>query len=154
MLYPGGTAEILARRERLDVDRQLDAVAVRRGREGVRHGLDYRLELERLALDLHGAGLELRYVEDVADDLQQLTGRLARHVGVEALIGIEAAVEEDLDHADDAVERRADLVAHVGEELGLGAARRLGAGLGLPQLLLRPDPLRDLRGAPPIAEEP
>ena len=37
-----------------------------------------------------------------------------------------AGVERELGHADDAVQRRADLVAHVGEELALGLVRLLG----------------------------
>ena len=35
-------------------------------------------------------------------------------------------VQRQLGHADDAVQRRADLVAHVGEELALRAVRLLG----------------------------
>ena len=38
-------------------------------------------------------------------------------------------VEQQLEHADDAVHRRADLVAHVGEERALGAARFFRPGL-------------------------
>ena len=37
--------------------------------------------------------------------------------------GVELGVEQQLEHADHAVERRADLVAHVGQELGLRARR-------------------------------
>jgi hypothetical protein len=44
-----------------------------------------------------------------------------------ALLRIEVGIEQDLRHAEDPVHRRADLVAHGGEELGLGAARRLGS---------------------------
>ena len=47
--------------------------------------------------------------------------------------------------ADDGVERRAQLVAHVGEEGALGAAGGLGRVAGLDQLLLGPLPLGDLR---------
>jgi hypothetical protein len=41
-----------------------------------------------------------------------------------ALLGRQLGVEHQLRHADDAVHRRADLVAHVREELALGAAGR------------------------------
>ena len=51
---------------------------------------------------------------DSADDLTV--------VEVVALLGVSSRVERQLGHADDAVHRRADLVAHVGEELALGAA--------------------------------
>ena len=43
-----------------------------------------------------------------------------------ALLGGELGVERQLGHADDAVHRRADLVAHVGEKLALGVVRRFG----------------------------
>ena len=39
---------------------------------------------------------------------------------------IERRAGEQVEHADDAVERRADLVAHVGQELALGLAGGLG----------------------------
>ncbi len=59
-----------------------------------------------------------------------------------------------LDHlavADDGRERRAQLVAHVGEELALGAVRGLGGVLGGAQLLLRLLALGDVRmGADPF----
>ena len=49
---------------------------------------------------------------------------------VVALLGVELGVEQQLGHADDAVHRRADLVAHVGEELALDAIGLLGFQLG------------------------
>ena len=51
------------------------------------------------------------------------------------LLAGELGVERQLGHPDDPVHRRPDLVAHVGEELALGAARRFGRLLGLAQLL-------------------
>ena len=44
-------------------------------------------------------------------------------------------VHQQVEHRHDAVERRADLVAHGGEELALGHHRRFGRLLGLTQLL-------------------
>ena len=49
----------------------------------------------------------------------------------------EPGVEHQFDHAEHAVHRRADLVAHVGEELGLGAVGRFRCHLGPQQFLLR-----------------
>ena len=40
--------------------------------------------------------------------------------------GVSRVCEREIGHADDGVHRRADLVAHVGEELALGGRRRLG----------------------------
>ena len=55
-----------------------------------------------------------------------------------ALLGGQVGVQGQLGHAEDAVHRRADLVAHVGQELALGPVGGLGRLLGLLQLLLGP----------------
>ena len=49
-------------------------------------------------------------------------------------VGRQRRVEGELDHAQHAVHRRADLVAHVGQEIALGAAAFFGPILGLGQL--------------------
>ncbi len=49
---------------------------------------------------------------------------------VVALLGIERGLEREVREADDGVHRRADLVAHVGEELALGLGGVLGLLLG------------------------
>ena len=46
---------------------------------------------------------------------------------------VEAGILEQVAHADDGVERRAQLVAHDGEEAALGLVGLLGLGLGLGQ---------------------
>ncbi len=48
-----------------------------------------------------------------------------------ALLGRQFGVEQQFRHADDAVHRRADFVAHIGEELAFGAVGRLGRVAGL-----------------------
>ena len=59
--------------------------------------------------------------------------------------GLQRAVAlQQLGVADDAVERRPQLVAHVGEELALGPRRGFGRLLRLPQLVLVPQPLGDV----------
>ena len=59
-----------------------------------------------------------------------------------ALLGGQVGVERQLGHADDAVHRRADFVAHVGQELALGAVGRLGAILRFNQLAVDPAQFR------------
>jgi hypothetical protein len=86
---------------------------------------------EGLRLELHAPGLDLREVEDVVDDRQQ---RLARFVDQRrqlALVGVEPGVEQQPAHADDAVHRRADLVAHRRQERALGLVGGLGCSAGL-----------------------
>ena len=91
-----------------------------------------RAQREGRRRDLEPAGLDLREVEDVADDLQQ---RLARSSAAVATIcrccARELGLREHLEHAGDADHRRADLVAHRGQERRLGAAGVLG---GVPRL--------------------
>ena len=79
------------------------------------------------------AGLDARHVEDVVDDREEI---LAARADVAAILLVllraeraEDAALHHLGEADDGVERRAQLVAHVGEELGLGAVGALGLRL-------------------------
>ena len=98
-------------------------------------------EAERLVDEVDLAGLDLREVEDVVDDRQQRVARRADRVGVVALLGVELRLGEQAAHADDRVHRRADLVAHRGQERALGlvrcrprprvASRRLGEQPGV-----------------------
>jgi hypothetical protein len=82
---------------------------------------------ERDLLEVELAGLDLGEVEDVVDQVQQRVGRLLRRAADSALLRASAErLQQQLGHADDAVHRRADLVAHVGEELALRARRALG----------------------------
>ena len=79
-------------------------------------------------------GLDLRQVEDVVDDAQQVPG--CGIDGVEAL-GLrrrDAASPLQVGHAEDSVDRRPDLVAHVGQEGTLGNVGGLGSEFGLGQL--------------------
>ena len=62
--------------------------------------------------------------------------------------GVERRVEQQRRHAQHAVHRRADLVAHAGEELALGAGRGLGGVARLPHVAL----MADARGG--VREEP
>ena len=77
-------------------------------------------ELRRVEVKL--ARFDLREVEDVVDELQQRVRRALHHAEILALLRRQLGVERELGHADDAVHRRADLVAHVRQELALRAA--------------------------------
>ncbi len=60
-----------------------------------------------------------------------------------SLFGREFRIQHEIGHADDAVHRRADLVAHVRQELALGPVGRLGgAAPGRPQVGLCPVAIR------------
>ena len=87
----------------------------------------------------HLAGFDLGQIEDVVDQREQVLAA-AEDVADEAalLLGhlADQAVLEHLGEADDRVERRAQLVRHVGEELGLHPARVLELDVLLLQRLL------------------
>ena len=78
-------------------------------------------ERERPRLQIELAGLDLGEIENLLDQRQQRFARGLRRLGVGDLFGRERRVEQQIGHAEDAVERRADFVADHGEEARLGA---------------------------------
>ena len=78
-------------------------------------------EEDVLGLDRDGAGFDLRQVEDVADQVEEVDAGAVDGAGELDLLRREVAVGvvgELLAEDQDAVQRRAQLVRHVGEELG------------------------------------
>jgi hypothetical protein len=69
--------------------------------------------------------LDLGEIEDVVDQRQQRLAAGAHDLGVLALFRRHLRVEQETGHADHAVERRADFVAHRRQKVALGAAGRL-----------------------------
>ena len=84
-------------------------------------------------------GLDLREVEDVVQDMSSDSPRDADRVRVVALLGVSSRVEQQPGHADDAVHRRADLVAHVARNSLFALVRRVCRRAGQ-----RPPELRDV----------
>ncbi len=114
-----------ARGSRIDQRPELQSLLRRLRREQRRrtlHDLD-QIEVDRFELDL--AGFELRDIEDVVDDGQQRFRTVAHHLGIFALFRGQAGVQQQSVHAENPVHRRADLVAHIGQELGFGPVRGL-----------------------------
>src|SRR5262249_17943070 len=71
----------------------------------------------------------LRQIEDLIDESEQMLSRSEdepKEVTEPRVHRLADAVIEDLGEADDRVQRRSKLVAHVGEEDALGAVRVLG----------------------------
>ena len=101
---------------------QLQALGVRRSARVCSVSFHGFAQRERCRVEAELAGLDLGEIEDVVDDRQQRIGRAFHQAEVLALPRRQVGVEGQLGHADDAVHRRADLVAHVGEELALGPA--------------------------------
>jgi len=101
------------------------------GCEQVEHAFDDFAEVEGDVLQLQLTGLDLGVVEDVVDDGQEGLAAGADGVDVVALGGGERGLVEERGHADDAVHRGADLMAHGREEGALGLAGEVGFEGGL-----------------------
>ena len=79
----------------------------------------------RREVELHPPGLDLRQVEDLVDELEEVAPGVADVADVLLLaLGqlAEHAVEQHVGEPDDGVQRRPELVRHAREELGLVAA--------------------------------
>ncbi len=115
------------------MDRYLVPVLRRQRFDGLDHVVDEGREREGLELQLHPTCLDLGEVENVVDQREQMTA-CAEHAverfGV--LLQRLRVLAQHLADADNGVERRAQLMAHIGEELRLMLAR-LGE---LPTLIL------------------
>ena len=124
----------------LDTKVELHALAFGAKREEVDDGLEQLIEVELRLLDQDPIGLQLGIVEDVVERRQQ---RLRGAVdALEVLSDPRRQLGQarpECGEADDRVHRRADLVAHVGEEHALGGVRCLGLDLRPFQRLLDRD---------------
>ncbi len=90
--------------------------------------LDGARQVEVGRLQFHPSRLDLGQIEDVVDEGQEMSSRLQNVAEVFRLLVVDLAehpLGQDLREADDGVERRAQLVRHVGEELALVPARDL-----------------------------
>ena len=118
-------------------ERDLDAVLQRALAHHHDAALERVLQRERRDLELDLPGLDLGQVEDVVDQRQQVVARGEDVLEVLRLLLVELAEEllaEHLREADDRVQRRPQLVRHVGQELRLVPARRLELAALLVQL--------------------
>jgi len=89
------------------------------------------IELQRFHLQL--AGFDLGQVEHVVEDAQQAFAGLADDFQPFDLFRGQGVAGHGLGHAEDAVEGRADFMAHGGQEGGLGGA----GGVGLADRLIQ-----------------
>jgi hypothetical protein len=78
-------------------------------------------------------GLDLGDVENVVDDGQQVMGRIGHLAQALVLLGVAGVALGEVGEADDGIHRRADFMAHVGQEGALGAVGRFGLILGAAQ---------------------
>ena len=128
----------------VDVDDDLETLAVRLHREKVDGLMHPGPEVEARRLQLEPPGLDLGEVEDVVDEAQEDVGGEPDLVHVVGLLGIELRLAQELDDPEDGLDRGPDLVTHVREELALRVRGLFGLVPGLHEALLAKDPLGDV----------
>ncbi len=116
-----GVADEPGRQPLVDEAGDLDALGLRARRQQFDGFLDQRQQREGARFEIELAGFDLGEVEDFLDQRQQRFARGLRGLDVSELLGRQRGVEQQVGHAEQAVERRADLVADGGEEARLGA---------------------------------
>ena len=121
-----GIADQCPRHARADVDDQLQALGRRLFRDQPGDVLEHPVELELDVFDDHLARLDLREVENVVDDAEQMLARALDLVQVIALARRQLGFHGQVRHADDGIHRRPDLVTHIGQKIGFHARRRFG----------------------------
>src|SRR3989442_2150669 len=127
--------------------RQLDVRAREFRRRELQRFLDAGHEIERRLLQLELSRLDLREVEDLVDDRQQVLAAHPDRLGHLALLLVEAGVGHEVRHAADRVHRRPELMAPVGPKVRLRLRGRFGGHLGALELslgVLALDELADL----------
>ncbi len=118
-----GIALHAARGRRRIMHHQLQALVARIDALHLRHGFDFMQQVERDRFELQLARFDLGEIEDVIDQLQQAFGTALRHGGEFALGIGELGVKQQVEHADYAIHRRPDFVAHIGQEHRFDARR-------------------------------
>ena len=124
-------AEPLAVAEQMDgMERRraedLQPLAVGHRGETLDQILQQQIQIEGAAFQLQLARLDLREVEDIVDDGQQVFPRAPHDAHEAPLLLIQCRGAEEICHADDAVEGGADLMAHHRQEFALGPVGGLG----------------------------
>ena len=106
----------------LDVHLEVEPLEVGHLPEGALDELPHLGERHRRDVHRHGPGFDLGQVQDVVDQVEQVGAGAVDRLGKADLLGGEVAVRvlaQDLRQDEQAVERRPQLVRHVGQELGL-----------------------------------
>ena len=114
---------------------QHQALGLRQAAHHRFHLTQQRRQGQRVVLQADPAGLHAGDVQDVVQHRQQVLGGVPGGVHEAALFGVQPGIVEQAQHAQQAVERGAQLVAHVGQEDGLGLVGLVGRGAGFAQML-------------------
>ena len=128
-----GSAMILDGQPHVLIPHDVEVLLVRADGDGAEGVVHHRGQVEWHVLHFDPAGLDARQVHHVVHHRDDGLGRTADGLEIVPLGRRERRVERQLRHAQHAVHRRADLVAHRRHELALEAVGALGAVLGLAQ---------------------
>ena len=130
LAQPGHVAEDLRRHAVVHLVGQVELLFRRLGGQQIQGVLDARAQVEGLVLQFELAGFDLGEIQDVVDDGEEGFAAGVDGFHVTALLGGQGRLQEQAGHGDDAVHGGADFVAHVGQELGLGAGGGFGGEAG------------------------
>ena len=152
LTYPARVRDHAVRRG-VDLEHHVVAALDRHRPHRRDHVDDQGSQLEDARLDIETPGLDLGQVEHVVDDRQQVPPGVIDAVEIfdqARLAQLFEILLHQLGVADHRVQRRAQFVAHVRQELALGGVGRVGGVPGVLQLdhdsLQRPIPRRELGG--------
>ena len=105
--------------QRRCVAQHRNALALRFHRQRLNTFFGQLFDVERNALEVKPAGLDLCEVEDVVDDAKQRTRGTLDGCGEARLLGIERRTQQQVGHAEHPVHGRAQFMAHARHELAL-----------------------------------
>ena len=123
---------------------QAQLLVPRQGAEGLFHAGQDVSQDKLLIVEFHPARLHPGEVQDVAQKLGQPLAGGQGGLHVFSVLGGQIVQGQELEHAHGPVERGAQLMAHVGQELGLGLVGGLGLPDGLFQFGLNPFAVGDV----------
>ena len=113
------------RRQVAQVDHQFDAFRFGLVADQVADVVDDAFQLKVGEFELQFAGLDLREVKNVVDDVQQMVSGIGDLAELSVLLWVVHTALQQVREADDGVHRGANLMAHVGQKLALGAVGAL-----------------------------
>ena len=88
-------------------------------------------------LQIHLSGLDFGEIENFVDYCEERICRRLNNLKILALLYFRMTVESQISHANHAIQRSTDLVAHIGQKFTLGGISHFGRPSGLQQLLFR-----------------
>ena len=146
LAQPGTVADDAARHRVVDPVRQIHTLFAGGAATQVERIVQACRELERLALQVNLARFQPRKIEDAVDQRQQGFAAGPNDARKLLLSRGQRRLQQQIAHADDRVQRGANLVAHVGQEFGLGPVAGVGGVACSDQLGLGALARRDVAG--------